>query len=144
MIRLLIDSAWYGEALVGGAYAVSGVIGSKTIYTHNGPISVDRDLLFTVCSSTGRFKFAGQDQAGGAGGGNYESNADLKLSRVGESFGVYPLIYRADGSLVQVAVGESHQGWRYIDANGKLVSGDELVYDPINSINEPIRAGSFI
>lgn len=127
---------WYGKALVGGHFVVTRPSSTK-VTTHTGEVDAKYPLLFVDATNVGGFRFAGQDNAGR---GNVEFTDQARV--VGQSFGVFPLIYKRDGMLVQVPVGESHQGWRYEAQDGTLVSGDASYHDPVHSISEYTVTGN--
>lgn len=127
MVRKVIPGGWYGEAGIGGTYAVA-IKDAKRVETHAGPVDTSpRDLLWLRRTDVGGVaKFAGQeaDRPGHQGDGNYEYPLN---ARVGDSFGVNPVIYLPNGVLKQVIPGESHQGYRFVDDSGRVVTGDETL-----------------
>ena len=138
MKRLSIPGAWYCDALPSGEY-VAAIRDQKKVQTHFSTLDIGRDLLFVRASNIGGFRFAGQDAAGG---GNFEWAGSL--NRVGVSFGVNPVLYRNDGSLLQCPVGESHQGYRFQDDTGRVWTGDETYNDPVNRLSEWTKYGDVL
>lgn len=139
MRRVEVPGGWYGEALPTGEYAVA-IRDQKKVKTHLGMLDVEHDLLFVRVSAVGGFRFAGQDQAGG---GNFEYR-DGKPIRVGDSFGVNPVLYLSNGTLLQCPVGESHQGYRFQDLNGRIWTGDETYNDPVDKLSEWTQLGGVL
>lgn len=135
MTRKDFPGGWYGDALPDGRYAV--LIKGQRVDTHLGPVSLPgEDILFLDVAPTTPFKVAGQSQNGR---GTLESREGGQFQVVGSSFGVLPNIYLPNGDLLLATA--SHQGFRYIDDNGRPVTGDESQRDPETGLNEFTKTG---
>lgn len=119
MNKIEIPGGWYGEAHPNGAYAVA-LFEQQALETHKGRWNIGRDLLYVRTRAIPTFHAAGQDQNGA---GNYEVNSDGDIMRVGDSFGVNPVIYDLQGNLIQATA--SHQGFRYVGPDNRPRTGDE-------------------
>lgn len=128
MFNRQFANSWYSEAYPNGNYVVTSFL-QKILTINNIPVPIGKDLLWTRMSPAG--KVAGQDHDG-LFNFEYVNNQLIQRNR---SFSVNPLIYKGE-QLIEVALGDSHQGWRYIDDSGALISGDASFADPSRVIGE--------
>lgn len=138
-MRLGLDGCWYGEAY-GTAqdpgYCVSPVSGDYVL-TETGPISVAPSvgLLYTRGQ---RGRFAGQDHGGL---GNVEVRDGGSPVVIGASYGLSPVLYLRDGSIIQGAPEYGALGLRYQADNGAIVTGDATYVSPDGRLGEYTEVG---
>ena len=121
-------------ALPSGEWAV--VFPGSHIQSHLGPIEPPRgqsgpfDVLYLDITNAGGFKIAGQAQqepnSPNRGTWMWENGQWRHVST--EAPGTYPVMFDAHGEL-HIATPEQNgsQGWRYVDANGSLITGDDTL-----------------
>ena len=121
-------------ALPSGEWAV--VFPGSHIQSHLGPIEPPRgqsgtfDVLYLDITNAGGFKIAGQAQqepnSPDRGTWMWENGQWRHVST--EAPGTYPVMFDAQGEL-HIATPEQNgsQGWRYVDANGSLITGDDTL-----------------
>ena len=121
-------------ALPSGEWAV--VFPGSHIQSHLGPIEPPRghsgpfDVLYLDITNAGGFKIAGQAQqepnSPDRGTWMWENGQWRQVST--EAPGTYPVMFDTNGQL-HIATPEQNgsQGWRYVDANGALITGDDTL-----------------
>lgn len=126
--RLDFAGGWYSYACTTGERAT--LVKDQRIDTHVGavPLPAGQNALYLVlpCDGSGRIAAVGgrDDHAYEWSGGRWNDR--------GIAFGVNPLIYDNQNVLqvVRAPGGPTgSQGWRYVDDNGELVTGDASFAD---------------
>lgn len=120
MTRTEYPGGTYVDALPSGEFAT--LVPSSHIQTHLGRIELPGDQpLYHRITNVGGFKIAGQAH-----------QSPRTLEWIGGTWhdrpvacGVSPVIYDAAGVLHISDCSIGSQGWRYVDANGALVTGDQ-------------------
>lgn len=111
----------YGNSLPSGEWVN---LGNDSIDSHLGPISLPgEDVLHLVITKVGGFKIAGQGHQTGAAWLWEQSTSQWR--ECGPTFGIYSCIFDANGNLVVSTQAQGGQGYRYVDDNGNLVTGDD-------------------
>lgn len=137
IIKKVIAGGWHGYALPNGSYAVA-LRGQGRIECRDFTLPAP-ELLYVVCNNGPLgLQIAGQEHFG-TRNREWDGNS---WTDVGPSFGVYPVIYKGQ-DLVQVPVGASHQGYRFVSDSGELVTGDQSMFDPVSQIHEYTDTGGF-
>ena len=128
MRRIEFPDGWYADARPSGEYVV--LVRDQHMLTHLGTIAfpdMDRQPLFPRVSPSGPFKFAGQSHYTSD---TLEWNGSWRIIPT-TACGVSAVIYDNTGQLHIADCGPptGSQGWRYVDPNGRFVTGDET-YGP--------------
>lgn len=142
MQRRDFTRAWYGEALPDGSFAV---ISEGIIKTHYGsiPITPVGDPLFLRLAPDGK-RCAGQEPRDGFDGAwEWDGNKWAVVDPV--ACGTSPVIYDRTGQLVVSHCGPvGVQGYRFVDQNGRLWTGDETYASPAYRLFEWTRQGNIV
>jgi hypothetical protein len=129
MSRQFFPGGSYVDALPSGEFCVL-YFGAR-VDTHRGSLTLppgEQGPLFLRCSNVGGFKFAGQAHDGLGG---YEwREAEGWRAFPPPCCGVSPVIYDRDGMLHISDCSIGSQGYRFVDADGRIFSGDETYGSP--------------
>lgn len=116
----LVQRGIYADSLPSGEKVC---LGDNQIDSHLGPIALPgEDVLHLVITNIGGFKIAGQGHGTGAA---WLWQPGIGWRERGPTFGVYSCIFDAQGELVVSTTAQGSQGYRYVDDNGALVTGDD-------------------
>lgn len=133
MTRIELPGAWYADCLPSGEWAV--LFPSSRVGTHAGPVDLPNAFdqpLFLRCTNVGGFKLAGQGSISGAA-----YLYDGTWHNTGTTHGTSPCIFDADGELEVATPAQGSQGYRYVDASGVLVTGDDT-YDSTRRVGQEL------
>lgn len=123
MTRQFFAGALYVDALPTGERVLSYVGRCDTHLVTLSPLPDGEDwLMFVRCTNVGGFKFAGRDHLSDDA---HEWTATGWRVIPPPVCGNSPLIYDLSGALVVSDCSAGSQGYRYVDASGRIWSGDE-------------------
>lgn len=139
MRRHTIPNSWYPECWPDGTVMAARFDGQIQVGNAVLPPmpNAGDSLLFPRGTQFGGFALAGQSHHGT---GNWQWR-DGSWTRVGDSYGVNPVIFDAIGLLHQGAPQFGSQGFRFCDANNRIWTGDETYADPSRRIGEWTQHG---
>src|SRR5262245_2955258 len=136
-MRKVFPNSWYGEAYGTASdpgWCVSPVSGTY-VQTELGNISTAPYALLYTRGQRGTF--AGQDHGGG---GNIEvRNGQVRV--IGASYGLNPILYLWDGSVLQGAPIYGALGLRYQADDGEIITGDQSYVSPDGMLGEYTELG---
>lgn len=143
MQKLTIAGGWYAEAWPAGQYAC--LVPRQKIVTHLGdiplPNGTDNPLFLRgFIQFQGDFKLAGQSHEG-RGTWEYKRARAAWEIVTADSYGVNPVIYDHNGLLHLGALQYGSQGFRFVDAQNRIWTGDETYADPSRRIWEWTQHG---
>jgi hypothetical protein len=132
------STGWYCDALPSGQFAVAPFAGQGQIRTSHGAVELPGEpLLYTVLAPDG-VQIAGvgnaTDRAWRWDGQRWHDH--------GLAFGPQPLIFTAGG--LRIVTGPPAHGYRYVDANGALVTCSDTYADPARQIWEYTDFGELV
>lgn len=129
MIRTkIIPGGWYGDALTNGGYGWT-IPHTKVVATDLGdlPYPLNDEPLWLVLTDTPERRYAAQSHFNPWG---YEWKSGQGWRTTTAPCGVWPVIYDTQGILhiSRCQEGVGSQGWRYVNPDGWLVTGDATVW----------------
>jgi hypothetical protein len=134
MKRHDVAGGWYVAALPAGQYAI--LVPGKHIETHQGnvplPFGGDNVLFLDITPTN----IAGQSHSGQ---GNVEWSGEWTVKAA--SYGTNPVIYDNAGVLHHGAPQFGAQGFRFVDENNRIWTGDETYADHNLRLGEWTRLG---
>ncbi len=133
MKQRVFPGGWYADARPHGEFVV--LMPDSHLETHAGrlPLPFGMNLLFPrVPPEPHPYAVAGQLHRDPQ---NAEWKPDTGWRKVGPSYGVSPVIYRA-GVLHQNVPANGSQGFRYVDDAGRIWTGDETYHRPDLQVHE--------
>ncbi len=136
----IIDGGSYGEALPSGAYAV--LRPGRDILTDKGPIALPpeevstggRGPLYLRISDVAGWQMAGQSQSLVGKSWHYVNGQWVTVSN--GAHGVSGLIFDNFGALKFSSPQYGSQGFRYVDPQNRLITGDATYHDTARRIWE--------
>jgi hypothetical protein len=136
----------YADALPSGEWVVTFVDRCETHLGVLQPLPDGQDfLMFVRCTggtgSIGGFRFAAKDHSSDAGHEWTPHTGWTGLPTFGP--GNNPVIYDNAGLLHITDGSVGTQGYRFVDATGRIWTGDETYFDPISDLSEWSDYGGF-
>jgi hypothetical protein len=134
MTPSVIVGGSYGEALPSGAYGV--LVPRSHIATHLGPVALPREEvaaggsgpLYLRVTDVGGWQMAGQSHMLTGLSWHYHDGAWHQIPN--GAHGVSGLIFDRTGALRFATPAVGSQGFRYVDEQNHLVTGDATYHDP--------------